>query len=371
MTGGCTHIDICFGVRPRRSYVHIISTSRMAILLPQENVLLSRHTTMRTGGKAPYFFIVKNSEGLIQALIFSKNKNLPFFILGGGSNTVARDKSIHGVVIKIEIPGLQFEKKENDRMCVVAGAGEVWDHVVEETVERGLYGLENLSAIPGTVGAAPIQNIGAYGSEVKDTITWVEALDVQTKKTKIFSNEECVFGYRDSFFKTREGKQFIVTRVAFDLTTRPSPNISYRDLKEYFENKDVVSPSIGDIRNAVIDIRSRKLPDIRKIGTAGSFFKNPIASQKTLKVLIARHPPLKYHMLPNGDAKISAAWLLDSIGKWRGYRLRDAGVYERHALVLVNHGNATGDEILILADDMAKSIFEKTGIVLEREVVVI
>lgn len=336
----------------------------------QKDIILKPFTTMRIGGPAQYFCIAKNTQDILDALAFAKKESLPIFVLGGGSNLLVSDAGFPGLVIKIEIPEISIEETPNE-IFVHAGAGESWDAVVKASVEYGLSGLENLSLIPGTAGAAPIQNIGAYGSEAKDTIASVEAIHIKTGSIKTFSNSECKFGYRDSFFKSKEGKEYIVTKVAFRLVKNGTPNISYKDLALYFAEKKITKPTIAEVRAAVIEIRIKKLPDLSKLGTAGSFFKNPIIAADVFSQLQKKYPDIPKYPAGEGLIKTSAAYLLDKVCGFRGYRDGDAGVYENQALVLVNFGSATATEISALSQKMQKSVLEKTGIVLEEEVVLI
>lgn len=372
-----------------------------------ENVLIKDHTTFKTGGPALFFIEVRNIQELIEAIIFSKKKKLPFTILGGGSNILAKDGVYNGVIIKMQIKGITFEKsgerEEGIRgegqnqatgatsVFVTASAGEVWDDFVELTVSKGLRGLENLSLIPGTVGASPIQNIGAYGSEVGDRISWVEALDtdsnLENPEIKRFSNVECDFSYRNSFFKTPEGRKYVILRVCFRLEeisdnsssekeqSRPQSQFEkdkmYKDLKEYFQNKKMQDTDIrlSDIRNAVIEIRKNKLPDWHVLGTAGSFFKNPIILETEYQNLLRKYPELPAYSLhtPEKTVKIPLGWVLDKICGLKGYKEGKVSTYRDQALVIVSEG-ASEKEINDFADRIASIVKEKTGIVIEREV---
>ncbi len=336
----------------------------------QEQVSLSSFTTFGTGGKARYFIEVKNNEELIEAISFVKKEGLSFFILGEGSNLLISDEGFQGVVIKVSIAGITFEKKD-EKTLVRAGAGEKWDSFVEKTVEKNLHGLENLSLIPGTVGAAPVQNIGAYGAEAKDTIVSVCVLDLQSLEFKNISNAECQFGYRDSIFKKEGGKNFIVTEVEFLLEENGKVNSTYKDVKDFFANKQIKYPSLKEVREVVCAIRKNKLPDPDVLGTAGSFFKNPVISKEHLNSLQE-----KYHLLPfyEGSAglyKIPAAWILDNVLHLKGFREGNVGLYERQPLALVNLGGATSSEIKNFSDLIIKKFFDVTGIILEREVLLI
>jgi UDP-N-acetylmuramate dehydrogenase len=242
----------------------------------QENISLKELTTFKIGGNARFFARIKNISDLEKAITFAHEKNLKIFVLGGGSNILFHDQGFDGLVVKMEIMDVVINGNVGDKVIVSAGAGVEWDLLVAGTVAHRLYGLENLSLIPGTVGAAPVQNIGAYGSEVKNTIEWVEAIDIDTGNVRRFSNHECAFGYRTSFFKTPAGKKYIIARVGFSLTRNGKINTSYRDIAEYIKNNAISDAelSLQKIRDMVIDIRTKKLPNLKEYGTAGSFFKN-------------------------------------------------------------------------------------------------
>ncbi len=345
-----------------------------------ENVLLRDLTTFRIGGLARFFVVVKNIAELQEALVFAQSKQIPIFILGGGSNILVSDNGFAGLVIKIEITGIEIIPKDATHVEMIGGAGEIWDTFVKRAVQEGLYGIENLSLIPGSVGATPVQNIGAYGCEVKDTISWVETVHCETGEIKLFTNPECHFEYRNSYFKTEEGKKYSITRVAFLLTKEGIVNTQYKDITEYIKNNSVIDITLQKVRDIVIAIRTKKLPDVKKIGTAGSFFKNPVIKKELYEELLKIYPELPAFSTPpypgrglgGGEfVKIPAAWLLDKVCGFKGFREGDVGVYQNQALVLVNFGNATAQEINNLADNMIACVQEKTKIILEKEVQII
>jgi len=320
----------------------------------RENVGLKEFTTMKTGGNARYFFSVRNIEDVKEAVSFAKEKNLPIFILGGGSNVIISDEGFNGVVIKMEIKNIKFIDDSGSMPVAIAGAGIEWDEFVEKTVNRSLYGLENLSLIPGTVGAAPVQNIGAYGVEVGDAISYVEVFNIETMSVEKIANKECLFGYRDSLFKTKEGKKFIILNVAFVFKKDGELNMKYKDIEDYFKiNK--TKPTIKSLRNVIVKIRTSKLPDINKIGTAGSFFKNPIVSKNKIEEVVKKYPSIKYFPDKKGFFKVSAAWLLDNVSECKGVCVGGACVYEHHALILINKGDANTKQIIFLANKIIKT----------------
>ena len=327
----------------------------------QENVPLSTYTTFKIGGQARFFVVCESVGDVAAAVEFARKQSVPFFVLGGGSNVLVSDAGFAGLVIKIEITGIEVADE-----LVVAGAGESWDALVAYTVEQGLYGLENLSLIPGTVGAAPVQNIGAYGAEAKDTIEWVECFDSVAGVTKKLSAAECAFGYRDSIFK-HEGKGLIITRVAFKLNKDGQFSTGYKDLQEYFTTNKI-EPTLASVRQAVIEIRTRKLPDLTKYGTAGSFFKNPTVAKVFYNELVKKYPKMPAFPVDEAWVKVPAGWILDNVCGYKGVTRGSVGVYQNQALVLVNLGSGTAREIDALAEEMIAKVMETTGIVLEREV---
>lgn len=332
----------------------------------QENILLKDHTTFRIGGKADFFVEVNTIDELKEAILFSKKDKIPFIVIGGGSNILASDSGFRGLVIRNNIKGIEW-KTDGDFVSVISNAGESWDYLVDLTVKEGLFGLENLSLIPGSVGASPIQNIGAYGAEVKQTIDWVEAMDTEKMELIVLNSKQCEFGYRDSIFKHEIGKKYIVTRVAFKLKRSGDTFIGYHDLADYFVRRGIARATPKEVRDAVIEIRTNKLPDIRVEGTAGSFFKNPIVTRERFDELKKMFSDISGYA-SDGAMKISAGWIIDKLLGLKGYFEGDAGVHPKQALVLVNKGNATAKDIKNLAEKIEKMTKEKIGIELEREV---
>lgn len=332
----------------------------------KENVILAPYTTFGIGGPARYFCEVKSVEDLKIALKFSRKNNLRFFILGGGNNILFTDNGFNGLVIKIEIKGLEFKDGE-DFSILSAGAGENWDYVVGEAVKRNLGGIENLSLIPGTAGAAVYQNIGAYGVELKDVLESAEVLDSESGEIKIFSNKDCRLQYRNSIFKKKEGARFVILKVIMRLSKNWEPKINYPDLIKAFEG---MNPSILDVRSAVIEIRKKKLPYPPEIYNAGSFFKNPVVTESRFKNLVLRHPDLKRFNSNSGSVKLSAAQLIEKCG-WKGKIFGNVGVSQKHSLVLVNYGNGTAKEVSDLAREIKLSVKDRFGVELEAEVEII
>lgn len=333
----------------------------------KENEPLARLTTLGVGGVAEFFLIVKNQEELRAAVKFAKDKKLSIKILGGGSNVLINDEGVRGLVIKNEISGIDY-REEKGSVFVTAGSGVVWDQLVENTVAKGLWGLENLSAIPGSVGATPVQNVGAYGVEVADLISEVLVYDAEGDIFKILAKTDCQFGYRDSVFKSQKGRDLFIISVTYELSSIPKPRLQYKDLSVRFTDQDE-TPNLFAIREAVREIRANKFPDIKVIGTAGSFFKNPIITKEAVDELLAIYPELPTFATDReNEIKISLGFILDKICSLRGYRLGNVGLYEKQALVLVNYGNATANEITAFAEEVAKKVFEKTKIKINWEV---
>jgi UDP-N-acetylmuramate dehydrogenase len=337
-----------------------------------EFIPLKYLTTFKIGGLARFFAVVTTMDELHEAVTYATTRSLPLFVLGGGSNILISDEGFEGLVIKLEIKGIEKNDVDESMVEVVAGAGENWDELVAFTVAEELYGLENLSLIPGNVGAAPVQNIGAYGVEVKDMVSWVETYDTSTGEVKKLTNAQCRFSYRDSTFKRARGKKHIITRVGFLLKKNGELNTKYKDIANYIKANEVKDITLQKVRDIVVDIRTKKLPDVTEVGTAGSFFKNPIISKEKYDELMKLYPEMpSYPSASAGEVKIPAAWILDNLCGFKGFREGDVGVYKNQALVLVNFGNASAKEIQNLADRMISCVKEKTGIELEKEVNII
>ncbi len=330
----------------------------------QENIDLSKHNTFRTGGNARFFCEVKNESELIEIINFSKRNKLKFFIIGNGSNLLLNDNNFNGLIIKNSIKGINIEKKNKKTTIVSSYSGEDFDNLILFMKKNGLSGLENLWYIPGTVGASLVQNIGAYGIEVKDFVYKVECLDIKKNKIIILKNNECKFNYRNSIFK--KNKNLIIIKVYFKLNNFFYPNFKYKILKDIFKNKKQIK--INEIVDTIEKIRKEKLPDWRKVGTAGSFFKNPIISIAKYKEISNKYPDLPMFNDKKGYVKISLAFVLDKICNLKDFKIGDVGLHGRQPLVLVNYGNATYKEINFFARKIEKKVFEKIKIKIEREV---
>ncbi|MFM8432298.1 MAG: UDP-N-acetylmuramate dehydrogenase [Bacteroidota bacterium] len=310
--------------------------------------------------------IIQSVDEAIELLNDPEFKDLEKLVLGGGSN-ILFTKDYDGLVILNRIHGISLLREDDLYIWVKAGGGVPWHELVMFTVERGWGGLENLSLIPGTVGAAPIQNIGAYGVEMKDTFVELEAVSLEDGTLRKFNHENCKFGYRDSYFK-REGKgKFLIANVTFRLSKKPVVNTSYGAITQELQKKNIFTPSPKDVSDAVISIRSSKLPDPSKIGNAGSFFKNPEVSSEIFMELKKNHPEIVAYPSSNGMMKLAAGWLIEKCG-WKGLRQGNVGMHRDQALVLVNHGNASGKELILHALRVQESVKNNFGVNLELEV---
>lgn len=293
----------------------------------------------------------------------------PYFVLGGGSNIVlTRDVPV--AVLKVEVLGKRLVREDDEAWVVEAGAGECWHDFVAWSLANGYPGLENLALIPGTVGAAPVQNIGAYGLELKDRFEELDAVDLCTGRSVTLGPNVCAFGYRDSIFKHGLAGRSLITRVRFRLPKAWAPVLGYIELERKVQETGLTRPNAQQIADWVIAIRRAKLPDPRQIGNAGSFFKNPVVTPEQCRDIIGRDPEIVHYPLPDGNVKLAAGWLIDACG-WKGKTVGRAGVYEKQALVLVNRGGATGAEVLTLARAIQESVYGRFGIRLEPEPVVV
>ncbi|HEY4495810.1 MAG TPA: UDP-N-acetylmuramate dehydrogenase [Candidatus Paceibacterota bacterium] len=336
-----------------------------------ENISLKELTTFKTGGRARFFCVAKNILEIVTAIDFARLRKQPLFVLGGGSNILVSSAGFSGLVLKIDILGVEFIEKTGAKVEVIAGTGENWDNLVNLTVAKNLHGLENLSLIPGSVGSAPVQNIGAYGAEISSVISFVEVFDQKTLKLKILKNKDCRFSYRDSVFKTKAGKKFIITRVGF-LLKKANKKImfktAYPDLQEWLKKEKISHPTVSEIRRAIVSIRTNKLPDLNQFGTAGSFFKNPIIDNIQFQKLKVKFPDLPGVSVNKNKVKIFLAWVLDKICDLKGFSIGKVGLHEKQPLVIVNYGGATAEEIKSFAKKIADIVKEEIGLEIEREV---
>ncbi|RYY70638.1 MAG: UDP-N-acetylmuramate dehydrogenase [Chitinophagaceae bacterium] len=332
----------------------------------QEHTSLKKYNSFGIDATARYFARFNSFDGLEECLSANIASRL---ILGGGSN-ILLTRNFDGIVLKNELTGISLVKQDEDHVYLKSGAGENWHRFVEYCIQKNLAGVENLSLIPGNVGASPMQNIGAYGVEIKDVFHSLEAFHLNDKKIIEFGLKDCHFGYRESVFKGKYKGQFVITSVTFKLNKAPTYNISYGAIQQELEAMGVTELSLANVSAAVIRIRSSKLPDPALIGNAGSFFKNPTVPNEQYLHLKNNFPEMVGYDLQNGHTKLAAGWLIEQCG-WKGYRKGDAGCHVKQALVLVNYGDAKGKEIYELSTAIISSVKDKFGVELHREVNII
>ena len=329
-----------------------------------KNVSLKKYNTFGLDYITDCMIIIDTEK---EAIAFFRKEVVwsdPLLILGSGSN-ILFISDFNGTILLPRFKGIRIESCDRETVIISAGAGVKWDKLVEWSVRKGFSGLENLSWIPGLVGATPVQNIGAYGVEVKDTIEKVRTISVSDGSIRIFSNSECEFGYRSSIFKKDEKGKYLISRVYYRLNINPLLNLNYGSVKD--EVDKLGGASLENVRKAVINIRKDKLPDPEAIGNAGSFFKNPVVTDSDAAYLKKKHPQMPLYPDQSEGVKLAAGWLIDQCG-WKGKRTGDAGVHDKQALVLVNYGNATGKEIYNLSEAIKRSVKKNFGVELEREV---
>ena len=334
----------------------------------QHHFSLKNYNTFGIEAKAKQFVAVHSTEEL--KYILEQRKAEKKFILGGGSNMLLT-KDIDALVIHIDLKGKKIIDENDDYVWVESQAGENWHEFVLWTIDQDFGGLENMSLIPGNVGTTPVQNIGAYGTEIKDTFISCQVITIENQEIKTFSKEECNFGYRESIFKNDVKDQYIITSVVFKLTKKNHKiNTSYGDIVAELAKNNRTEPTLKDVSNAVINIRRSKLPDPKELGNSGSFFKNPILLKSDFQKIQHQFPEMKYYEISETEVKVPAGWLIEQAG-FKGKRFGDAGIHKNQALVLVNYGNATGAEILNVSKNIQETIFKKFGINIETEVNVI
>lgn len=310
-------------------------------------------------------FVEYSSVSELQSFLSAKKYKLPLLHIGGGSNLLFLS-DFNGTILHSAVKGFNIVEESDEWVDIKVGAGEIWDDFVSYTVSKGLYGAENLSIIPGEVGASAVQNIGAYGVEAKDIIQTVHTVRISDAAEHLFRNEECRYSYRNSIFKGELKGQYIVTYVTFRLSKMSDFHLSYGNIKSELEKRDL-TPSLKNIRDIIIDVRRSKLPEPEELGNAGSFFMNPIVSMQKFKQLESEYPDIPHYPIDENAVKIPAGWMIDRCG-WKGRNVGPAGVYHKQALVLVNLGGATGQDISSLADKIIKSVYEKFGVEIHPEV---
>lgn len=334
----------------------------------QTGVPLSNYSTMRLGGPARYVATISSRDEIEQAVAWAEERSLPVFVLGGGSNMVIRDEGYPGLVILNKITGFTDAPAGDNKVMLRIGAGENWDDTVRRTVDMGLTGIEALSLIPGTVGATPVQNVGAYGQEIADTFVELEAYDLVTKGFVRLSKDECQFSYRNSIFKPMQNRRYIISEITLRLTKgNPSPPF-YESLNRYLSEHNIdentVTPQI--IRDAVIAVRQSKLPDVAKIANNGSFFKNPIVPKSHYDQLLATYPAMPSYSVDEDRVKVPAGWLIEQAGL-KGHKAYGFKTYEQNALVIVNESATSYEQLEAFKQDITATVQQKFGIQLEQE----
>jgi len=330
----------------------------------ETNVDLQPYNTFGISCKAKRFARFNDVEILKSAL--KKRDNDSLLVLGGGSN-ILLTQDFDGLVLKNEILGFDIIEQNEDTVLIESGAGEVWHDFVIHCIEQGYGGIENLSLIPGSVGASPMQNIGAYGVEIKDTFDSLKAFHIESQEVHVFNHSQCEFGYRESVFKRALKGQYIILSVRFRLNKKHKLNTSYGAIENELAEMGITTPTIQDVSNAVISIRSNKLPDPKEIGNAGSFFKNPVVSQEIVDAIAEKYETFPKYPAANGKTKLAAGWLIEQAG-WKGKTFDNYGVHKKQALVLVNYGGSEGAQIYDLSERIIEDVRKKFGITLEREV---
>lgn len=339
----------------------------------RENIELKDLTTLKIGGAARFFVSTETAQEVVEAVEFADENDLQIFVLGGGSNVLISDEGFDGLVLQINIKGIEIEKEDGDEVIVSAKAGEDWDEFVKFCVEKNLAGIECLSGIPGFVGGTPIQNVGAYGQEVSETISRVVVFDRKSKEILTLNNEECKFTYRSSLFNTTAKNRFIVLQVNYKLKKNGEPKLVYKDLIQFFDGKN---PDLKETREAVCRIRAEKAMLVRQGGldaqSAGSFFKNPIVSKPQFEKISETAKKLNLGDVPNFKAdgenvKIPAAWLIEKSGFHKGFQKGNAGLSTKHTLALTNRSDATAEEIIALKDEIQRKVLQIFGIELKTE----
>ena len=330
------------------------------------NVSLKQYTTMKLGGETRFMVTADSSGDVVSLYRNAKNENLSIFVLGGGSNVITHDEVFEGIVLLNKIKGFEIISETNETTDVKIGAGEVWDEVVEKAIELGLQGVEAMSGIPGTAGAAPVQNVGAYGQEIADTLISLEAYDSKTDTIVTISADECDFSYRNSIFRDKEKGRYCILNITLRLNKAESKPPYYASLQRYIDENDIREVNLSVIRVAVLNIRSEKLPDPAELPSAGSFFKNALVEKWKLEELQKEYSDIPNYAMSDGRYKIPTGWLIDKAGL-RGYRSHGMRVYEKNALVLVNDSATGYDNLAAIREEIVQIVFDKFGIKIEQE----
>lgn len=330
------------------------------------NISLKQYTTMKLGGEARYMATADSASDVVSLYRNARKENLPIFVLGGGSNVITHDEVFEGIVLLNKIKGFEIISETDETTDVKIGAGEVWDEVVEKAIELGLQGIEAMSGIPGTAGAAPVQNVGAYGQEIADTLISLEAYDSKTDTIVTISADECDFSYRNSIFRDKEKGRYCILNITLQLNKAEPKPPYYASLQKYIDENDIREVNLSVIRVAVLNIRSEKLPDPAELPSAGSFFKNALVEKWKLEELQKEYSDIPNYAMSDGRYKIPTGWLIDKAGL-RGYRSHGMRVYEKNALVLVNDSATGYDDLAAIREEIVQIVFDKFGIKIEQE----
>ena len=330
------------------------------------NISLKQYTTMKLGGEARYMATADSASDVVSLYRNARKENLPIFVLGGGSNVITHDEVFEGIVLLNKIKGFGVISETDETTDVKIGAGEVWDEVVEKAIELGLQGIEAMSGIPGTAGAAPVQNVGAYGQEIVDTLISLEAYDSKTDTIVTISADECDFSYRNSIFRDKEKGRYCILNITLRLNKAEPKPPYYASLQRYIDKNDIREVNLSVIRVAVLNIRSEKLPDPAELPSAGSFFKNALVEKWKLEELQKEYSDIPNYAMSDGRYKIPTGWLIDKAGL-RGYRSHGMRVYEKNALVLVNDSATGYDDLAAIREEIVQIVFDKFGIKIEQE----
>lgn len=330
------------------------------------NISLKQYTTMKLGGEARYMATADSASDVVSLYRNARKENLPIFVLGGGSNVITHDEVFEGIVLLNKIKGFEVISETDETTDVKIGAGEVWDEVVEKAIGLGLQGVEAMSGIPGTAGAAPVQNVGAYGQEIADTLISLEAYDSKTDTIVTISADECDFSYRNSIFRDKEKGRYCILNITLRLNKAEPKPPYYASLQRYIDENDIREVNLSVIRVAVLNIRSEKLPDPAELPSAGSFFKNALVEKWKLEELQREYSDIPNYAMSDGRYKIPTGWLIDKAGL-RGYRSHGMRVYEKNALVLVNDSATGYDDLAAIREEIVQIIFDKFGIKIEQE----
>ena len=330
------------------------------------NISLKQYTTMKLGGEARYMATADSASDVVSLYRNARKENLPIFVLGGGSNVITHDEVFEGIVLLNKIKGFEIISENDETTDVKIGAGEVWDEVVEKAIGLGLQGIEAMSGIPGTAGAAPVQNVGAYGQEIADTLISLEAYDSKTDTIVTISANECDFSYRNSIFRDKEKGRYCILNITLRLNKAEPKPPHYASLQRYIDENDIREVNLSVIRVAVLNIRSEKLPDPAELPSAGSFFKNALVEKWKLEELQKEYSDIPNYAMSDGRYKIPTGWLIDKAGL-RGYRSHGMRVYEKNALVLVNDSAMGYDDLAAIREEIVQIVFDKFGIKIEQE----